>query len=311
MAQPAGHVHVSEREVAHTWPDGQKDDARWEDCAWCSSVMFARWCRNPRIPATHAEAELLRDAAGEPPLGGSNVDDLLRGLKARYGWTPPVRVNTAGLWQKLTPGSGVVVSGKMGAFPAGHNLRRWDPGFTGGHSIFAIRVDTQDRVWWDDPLAPKGTYQGQWVSKADLIRFATALGSTHLVAPKYSQEEVVKAITSEAPVTMDIANGAIVYKLDGVTKLATMSAASKGRLSPFACGTQRGAYFTVGGVRQLGLVTPVAGTVKPIVDTTPYTQAQVDAAKVAGTEAGKSAEAVRIRAELEQEHLDLLVRLGL
>lgn len=34
------HNHVSEREVARTWPDGQKDDSRWEDCMWCSVVEW-------------------------------------------------------------------------------------------------------------------------------------------------------------------------------------------------------------------------------------------------------------------------------
>ena len=28
----SGHIHVSEREVSHTWPDGQQDDGKWEDC---------------------------------------------------------------------------------------------------------------------------------------------------------------------------------------------------------------------------------------------------------------------------------------
>ena len=177
----ANHVHVSEREVAHTWPDGQKDNAAWEDCAWCSAVEFARLTIDARIAATHAEAELLRDASGEPPTGGSTAWNVESGILKRYhvDVAAPVRGFSA-LWTALKPGYAAVASGSMGSVST--TLRRWDPGFGGGHSTLVVRIDTQDRVWWCDPLAPKGTYEGQWVTKAELKRFVDGLpGAGQLV----------------------------------------------------------------------------------------------------------------------------------
>lgn len=177
----ANHVHVAEREVAHTWPDGQKDDARWEDCAWCSAVEFARLTIDPAITASHEEAELLRDASGEPPGGGSNAWDVATGILKRYhvDVADPVRGFSA-LWAALKPGTAAVVSGSMGSVST--TLRRWAPGFAGGHGVLGVRVDARDRVWWCDPLAPKGTYEGQWVIKAELKRFIDGLpGAGQLV----------------------------------------------------------------------------------------------------------------------------------
>lgn len=182
------HIHISERESAHTWPDGRKDDAGWEDCAWCSLIMFLRLAYRPDLPANHTFAEAIRGRV-MGPLGGTSPSQLIAAAKTigtSGPGTPGIAlhgVSAANLWAALTPGTVALVNGSMGAFASGYTLRRWDPGFAGGHSTLAARVDDQDRVWWDDPLAPTGTYQGQWVSKADLVKFAAKLNSTSFVAP--------------------------------------------------------------------------------------------------------------------------------
>ena len=79
------HEHITEREVAHTWPTGESDDSRWEDCAWVSAVEWARLTIKSAIPHSHAEAEALRHDAGEPPTGGSNPRDVARGIKRQRG----------------------------------------------------------------------------------------------------------------------------------------------------------------------------------------------------------------------------------
>lgn len=151
-----GHVHVSEREGAHEWPDGRVDDAKWEDCLFASAVEWVR-AIGRNIPATHAEAEALRADSGLGPLGGASFDDLSRGLKKRYGITmPPVVAGANSLLSGLQPGAAAIVNGKMGNFPSGHRLRRWDPGFTGGHAVYVERT-LDNRLLWCDPLAPSGT----------------------------------------------------------------------------------------------------------------------------------------------------------
>lgn len=180
----ADHRHISEREMAHDWPDGQHDDRHWEDCTFCAGVMLARICHNALIPATLTEAEHLRDVAGEDPLGGTSTADLIRGIRARYPSFTQFQ-HVAGfeaLWAALDVGFAAAAQGSMGAFPVGHTLRRHDPGFDGAHDVLVVRLDDTDRVWWDDPLAPIGDYRGQWVSKADLARYVRGFSGSHLVA---------------------------------------------------------------------------------------------------------------------------------
>lgn len=191
--QLANHVHVSEREIAHNWPDGRWDNASWEDCFWCSFVEWLRITQRASIPATHAEAEALRAASGEDTGSGSNPMDGNRGAAKRYGLGPfPIVRGTSALWSAMTPGTAACVAGSMGAFPDGHPLRRHDPAFNSGHCIFAARVDAQDRVWWCDPLAPSG-YVGEWVSKADFLAFVGALeNGGHFVAPLLARPNVTE-----------------------------------------------------------------------------------------------------------------------
>lgn len=192
MALPsliAKHVHISERESIHVWPDGRKDDGAWEDCAWVALIEFLRLAYRPDLPTTHTFMESIR-ARVMGPLGGTVPSQLVAGAKT-IGVTGPKTagivlkgVSAGNLWAAMPVGTVACVAGSMGAFPVGYTLRRWDPGFAGGHEVLAVRVDAADRVWWCDPLAPTGTgYEGQWVSKADFLKFAAKLNSTSFVAP--------------------------------------------------------------------------------------------------------------------------------
>lgn len=178
MTVPAGHIHVSEREIAHTWPDGQKDDARWEDCLWCSTLEWLHDTVKPDVPMTHAEAEALRAESGEPPTGGSNLSDVARGVEGRYNINlPQVIYGADAIVAALAGGKRAgVVTGSMGAFPAGHRLRRWDPTFAGAHAVF-LAYDPASGYWWCDPLAPAGPYVGETVSAAEVRQFVNGLPS--------------------------------------------------------------------------------------------------------------------------------------
>lgn len=166
---------VSEREAASTWVDGRTpDDGHWEDCAPCSIVMLVAATSGGKQPPTAnlEEAERLRLAAGYGPLGGTDIARLGPVAAKRYGIVAPHLVTgAAAIWTALSAGKGAAIAGMMSAFPAGHRLRRWDPGFAGGHAVYVQREDASDRVWWIDPLAPIGTYKGEWVTKAELLAF--------------------------------------------------------------------------------------------------------------------------------------------
>lgn len=187
MTLPAilwAHDAISEREPAHYWPDGRWDNARWEDCIWDSTVMWLRIVRDAKIPATHYESERLRQASGEDTHSGSNPVDVATGVWNRYKWTTPPRITGwTALRAALQPGFAAVIQGSMGAFPYGHRLRRFDAAFAGAHAVMGVKVDAQPRYWVTDPLAPEGSYQGEWWSEAELRRFVQALsGASHLVA---------------------------------------------------------------------------------------------------------------------------------
>jgi hypothetical protein len=164
------HIHVTEREGAHDWPDGRVDDAKWEDCLFASAVEWVR-ALGRDIPATHAEAEALRADSGLGPLKGAFLSDLSRGLAKRYGLTMPYPLTGAPtLLRALEPGMAAVINGSMGAFPAGHRLRRWDPAFTGGHSVYLERT-LDGSLLWCDPLAPAGAAVPERVTEDDIKTF--------------------------------------------------------------------------------------------------------------------------------------------
>lgn len=156
------HEHVSEREPG----------SGWTDCMWASGVMFARAVSCADIPTDINEVHALRKASGDL-VGGSNIDDLEKGLTQRYGFSGKSGSGFDQFWSEFDPGYVAVLQGKFSALPA--NLRRFDPDFTGGHAVFLLRRDNALEGWWDDPLAPIGTYDGEYVSKNILRNFYTSL----------------------------------------------------------------------------------------------------------------------------------------
>lgn len=177
------HDGISERETAHTWPNGMRDDAKWEDCTYDSALMWYRQVHDPSVPSTHYEAERLRQDSGEGPLGGTNPFDVRRGLLARYHWVaPPPITGWPALRLALGPGHAAVATGLMGAFPDGHRLRRFQPNFAGAHAVNAVRPDLTLRYWVSNPLAAED-HDGEWWTEDELRRYVQAGGGSfyHLV----------------------------------------------------------------------------------------------------------------------------------
>lgn len=164
----------------------EREPGSWEDCTWASGVMLQNLAHGANVvPSTRAEYEALRVAGGDGPAenpgDGSNVAQLVIGMLRRYGWQPR-RVGPPGFpkasWADVLNGlakvgAGAVVQGSMGAWSRDSHWRRWDPNFAGGHAMFVERVDTRDRVWLQNPLAP-ATYPGEFMPMADLKAFYDA-----------------------------------------------------------------------------------------------------------------------------------------
>lgn len=181
----------------------REPDGVWEDCTWASGIMFGNAIHGRSVyPSTQREYEALRKASGDTMDGGSNLTDLRKGMLSRWGWTGslPSRPSFANLWAALKPGVGAVVQGSMGSVPV--HFRRWDLAFGANgklapHAVYAQREDSQDRVWWMNPQAPKG-YAGEWMSKKDLESYYGGfagqvtigkIGSRQVPLPDTSTEE--------------------------------------------------------------------------------------------------------------------------
>lgn len=168
---PPDHIHISERE-----PDGS-----WEDCTWDSGLEWYRLTYDASKPATHTEAQLLRKASGEPATGGSNLGDLAKGIKVRYGTTIPARISGIGaLKTALTPGKAAVIQGSMKAFGPDHRLSKWDRNFDSSHAVCLI--NWYGTLLWCDPEAPKDAAVPVVVTWAEVTAFVNAFGGQHVVA---------------------------------------------------------------------------------------------------------------------------------
>jgi len=203
MNLPSWHKHVSERQ-----------SGSWVDCTPDSTVEWARLCHDKRIAATHAEGDALRTASRTGKTAGMNASDMIVAIKNRYNWTTGFKkVSTFNsLWNELTPGYAAMCQGSMSAFGPDHRLSRYDRNFDGGHAVCIMRLDNTDRVWWCDPEGPATGYNGEWVTKNELLRFVTAFAGAHLVAkmlpedapppPPPTTGEDMPALTSYTPGTV-------------------------------------------------------------------------------------------------------------
>lgn len=165
--------HCSEKVVGLT---------SYDNCGPCSALMLANAVAGSNVhPATLTEATRIR-AAGLPgptnpdgsPAKATSGPQLQRGLHNLYGLDTGLVETFPTVWSKLIPGTGAACFGFLRNFAQGtpaYRLRRWQYSYLGGHVVYVQREGSEDQVWWMDPLAPKGTYLGEWVTKAELATF--------------------------------------------------------------------------------------------------------------------------------------------
>ena len=246
------HVHISEREEPHFWPDSQWDPAGWEDCLWTGATELHRYAGGD-VPATLAEAEALRDAAGVTPSGpGSNHDGLRRGMLARFGRTFRRGFGEAELLA-LGPGHAAVISGSLAHFPDGHSLRRWDKDYDAGHAWVLYRVDEQARWWLCDGLAPSW-FSGQWITDAQAKQFMYD-GSLFSYArlDEFKEVPMIPFIDARSR-EVDLRAGAKLYD-DAGKVVRTLEARANNVIAPVISSHQRSVVCArVAGVDGLALV---------------------------------------------------------
>lgn len=289
------HVHLTEREA----------DGTYEDCSWASAVEFARSV-GQNAPATRAEYEALRLASGDiatPGNPGSNLWDVERGMKKRYGWAGTIGTGTG----HLTVGRSAIVTGSMGVWPVGSKWRRWDADFAGNHAVAVFRLDSLARIWWCDPLAPTG-WNGEWMPMAELQKFMAPLGSRLMYADMNSRRTpMVGTVTATKfedgkAARVSIPAGTTVHGYDPTRPGAPVKSATWATGS--ACNADARCFVTWTGTTNppvpkggpflriidgfyagLLIVEAVVRVAEPQ-DSTPYDKADLDRARAEGKAAG-------------------------
>lgn len=194
----------------------ERGESPQRDCTYASGLtgmVYAGWTKFPKGIYTHEEREALERSDSQPDETGASLADLKEALKNRYGVTRTINAASA-LSGLLDKRMGHVVQGYLKNFPSGHRLRRWQPGFTGGHAIF-VYFGSDLKYHWFDPLAPM-KFAGDIVTKAEIMTFAKGLGGSisfrpdefKVVAPvTYTQAQLDAAVSSAvAPLTIKIAD---------------------------------------------------------------------------------------------------------
>lgn len=137
-------------------------------CSWAAALTGANIAALGTIPATHDELLALAGVSGDSVLAdGSRTSHIAAALQARYNLVVDRSiVSDAEARRRLSTGWGCIVGVTYPLLTT--HLRRWSPGFMGGHRGVIFGWD-DGRTRWDDPLAPYGTdYAGEWVDWADL-----------------------------------------------------------------------------------------------------------------------------------------------
>jgi hypothetical protein len=165
----------------------EREPGGFEDCTWCAGVMLNNAAHAKTVaPSTRSEYEGLRvDGGNKKAEGhgdGSDLFELRKGIKKRYGFTPRLTGEPGSLHKPWTtvlkslakPGDAAVLQGSMGVFPAGHHLRRHDKKFDGAHAVYVQRVDDKPRLWWMNPAAPN-SFDGEFIALADAKKYYQGL----------------------------------------------------------------------------------------------------------------------------------------
>lgn len=144
----------------------------WTDCTYASYLMIeifgGKW-QFPKLAYTVAEREAFERSDTRPDETGANLDNTDDAARNRYGAKfvlPKLTMSLADALNKV--GYGLVVQGtnsKLTPF-----LRRWDPGFDGGHCVAVVPVGG-GKSRWLDPLAPS-KYEGDVVDNAVILKWA-------------------------------------------------------------------------------------------------------------------------------------------
>lgn len=179
------------------------------ECAILMALVFGGHTEFPKGIYTVAEREAFVDAVRDHPhLAGSTLPQAVADSRARYGHALPLH-GPADLPALLrTPNLALVLQGQNGNLPYGHNLRRWDPSFSGIHAVTILTMqNAAGQARWLDPEAPN-LYAGQLVTQAVVCQWAAGRGWSAVVhRDQFLPPKPIPAITTHIVVAGDTLSG--------------------------------------------------------------------------------------------------------
>lgn len=149
----------------------EREPGTWFCCANCSGAMLGHY--SVLSPATLAEAHAIKSAAGVIHDDGMTPAELRAGLASRLGLRAQlVATSRDAIEAKLLAGWALAVPLTYSKLPT--HLRRWLPGFGGGHT--GVLAGVRGSRWgWFDPGAPPG-WGGEYIEPAAILGAAWSAG---------------------------------------------------------------------------------------------------------------------------------------
>jgi hypothetical protein len=174
----------------------ERGETYWRDCWVCGYLMTLSASGFGDFPLglnTVAEREAFeRSQTMFPPEKGGNNEAADQASMKRYGRklvTYDLEAHPAAL---SVAGKAYAVPGRMGNFPDGHDLRRWDKSFAGNHQVCVLTLGG-GKARWLDPLAPMG-FVGDVVPVSDVVTFMAGRSDVARAA-SIAEEDMLGIVT--------------------------------------------------------------------------------------------------------------------
>lgn len=260
-----------------------------ENCTPASGANAAREASDGKYDHSGGYIRNLvkRSEETNPNTPGWSLADLdLAMSRARIPFE--VRRGWAAVKTARAKGLGIVLPGDSDQFTTGCSAA-----FNGNHAVY-IHPETTTKdgvVYWllGDPICSGWRWEKETVLRRYAEKFNPNVSFGVFTTPVRELEVAVvqAAHTDENPALIDIAAGTVYYDLDGKTPLGKLSTDYKGRFSPFSVSGGRAIYTgAFGSTRFLRIVKSFTNQ-RAVPDATPYSSADITAAKTAGAQQEK------------------------
>jgi hypothetical protein len=148
----------------------ETNERYWRDCAVISLFRMGAYAK-PSTVVNNANREAFEKTGGHVSETPTLYGHWDKQTKEYFGHTAAIPRTWEALKASLTGEARGVIAGQMGNLTP--HLKRWSPrsAADAGHMVNIGPYDpATNQFWWVDPLG-RGSYVGEWVSAADVLKF--------------------------------------------------------------------------------------------------------------------------------------------